>query len=338
MQAVDRALADGSVTAAQVGLRRPRDDRRDERDHRGQDRARRLRHDRGVPRPARDRPPGAAVPLRHPVREGEAARPARPRGDRRRAARPGRRGAAAARGRLRARGGRDPAARGGRVGRRLPAPRLRQPRARAARRRDPRRGAAGRPDLALRRGRARVPRVPARLDDRDQRRHPPGRRALSGADREPPRRRGRAGEAARDAVERRRLQLRGGAHAARVHGRVRPRRRGDRLGLPRGDARPQGHPLLRHGRHDRQGRPDPGRAAVGDEGLQRRRPRGRRDRRHVALRLSRCGRRSSTSSRSARAAARSPGSTRAACCASARRAQAPIPGRSATGAAARSRP
>ena len=49
----------------------------------------------------------------------------------------------------------------------------------------------GRPGLALRRGRARVPRVPARLDDRDQRRHPPGRRALPGADREPPRRRGR---------------------------------------------------------------------------------------------------------------------------------------------------
>ncbi len=68
----------------------------------------------------------------------------------------------------------------------------------------------GRPHLALGRGRARVPRVPARLDDRDQRRDPPGGRALPGADREPPRRRGRPGEAARDAVERRRLQLRGG--------------------------------------------------------------------------------------------------------------------------------
>ena len=144
MQAVDRALADGSVAARAGRLRRPRDDRGDERDHRGQDRARRLRHDRGLPRPARDRPPGAAVPLRHPVREGEAARPPRPRRDGRRAARPGRRGAAAARGRLRARGGRDPPARGGRVGRRLPAPRLRQPGARAAGRRDPRRGAARR--------------------------------------------------------------------------------------------------------------------------------------------------------------------------------------------------
>ena len=61
-------------------LRRPRDDGRDERDHRGQDRAQRLRHDRGLPRPARDRPPGAADALRHPVREGEAARAARPGG------------------------------------------------------------------------------------------------------------------------------------------------------------------------------------------------------------------------------------------------------------------
>ena len=53
---------------------------------------------------------------------------------------------------------------------------------------------------------------------------------------------------------------------------------GETLGLPR-------HPLLRHGRHDGEGRADPGRPAVGDEGLQRRRPRGRGDRRHVALRL-----------------------------------------------------
>ena len=55
-------------------VRRPRDDGGDERDHRGQDRAQRLRHDRRLPRPARDRPPGAADALRHPVREGEAAR------------------------------------------------------------------------------------------------------------------------------------------------------------------------------------------------------------------------------------------------------------------------
>ena len=54
---------------------------------------------------------------------------------------------------------------------------------------------------------------------------------------------------------------------------------GETLGLPR-------HPLLRHGRHDGEGRPHPGRQAVGDEGLQRRRPRRRGDRRDVALRLS----------------------------------------------------
>ena len=78
-----------------------------------------------------------------------------------------------------------------RVGRGLPPPRLRQPGARAAGRRDPRRGAARRPGLALGRGRAGVPRVPARLDDRDQRRDPAGRRAVPRADREPARRRGR---------------------------------------------------------------------------------------------------------------------------------------------------
>ena len=74
MQAVERALAEGGVGAGEVTLRRPRDDGRDERDHRGEDRAQRLRHDRGVPRPARDRAAGAADALRHAVREGEAAR------------------------------------------------------------------------------------------------------------------------------------------------------------------------------------------------------------------------------------------------------------------------
>ena len=80
-------------------------------------------------------------------------------------------------------------ARRGRVGRRLPAALVRQPGARAARRRDPRRGAPRRADLALGRGRTRVPRVPARLDDGDQRGHPPGRAALPRAHRGPARRR-----------------------------------------------------------------------------------------------------------------------------------------------------
>ena len=96
----------------------------------------------------------------------------------------------------------------------------------------------GRAGLALGRGRARVPRVPARLDDRDQRRDPAGRRALPRADRGPARRRRHRGEAARDAVERRRLQLGGGARAAGVHGRVGPGRGRDRGGVPRRDARP----------------------------------------------------------------------------------------------------
>ena len=87
MDAVDRALAEGGVAAAAGRLRRARDDRRDERDHRGQDRPQRLRHDRRLPRPARDRAPGPPDALRHPVREAAAARPARPRRRRRRAAR-----------------------------------------------------------------------------------------------------------------------------------------------------------------------------------------------------------------------------------------------------------
>ena len=84
----------------------------------------------------------------------------------------------AARRRLGARRGRAAARAGRRVRRGLPAALVRQPGARAARRRDPRRGAARRAGLALGRGRARVPRVPARVDDRHQRRDPAGRRAL----------------------------------------------------------------------------------------------------------------------------------------------------------------
>ena len=129
-------------------------------------------------------------------------------------------------------------ARGGRVGRRVPAARLRESRARAAGRRDPRRGASRDSDLALVRGRARVPRVPARVDDGDQRGDPAGRGALPAADREQARGGGRAGEAARDAVERGHLRLGRGRRAAGVHGRVRPGGRRDRLGPPRRDARP----------------------------------------------------------------------------------------------------
>ena len=143
----------------------------------------------------------------------------------------------------------------------------------------------GRPGLALGRGRARVPRVPARQHDRDQRGDPPGRRALPRADRGAARRGRDRREAARDAVERRRLQLRGGEPPPGLHGRVGPGGGSDRLRVARRGARPPGHPLLRHGRDDREGRPDPGRKALGDQGLPGRRPRVGRHRRHVAVGL-----------------------------------------------------
>ena len=105
LQAAERALAEGAVEAGDVRVRRPRHDRRDQRDHRGQDRAHRLRHDRGLPRRARDRPPDAADAVRHAVRQAGAARAARPCRRRARAARPAGRGARAARRRLGARRG-----------------------------------------------------------------------------------------------------------------------------------------------------------------------------------------------------------------------------------------
>ena len=145
MHAVERALADGGDRGGAGQLRLPRDDRRDERDHRGQDRAQRLRHDRRLPRPARDRAPGAADALRHAVREA-ARRSSRATARSGCVERLGPKGEVllAARRRLGARGRRGAAARGGRVGRRLPPALVRQPGARAARRRDPRRGAARR--------------------------------------------------------------------------------------------------------------------------------------------------------------------------------------------------
>ena len=226
MHAVERALAEGEADARAGQLRLPRDDRRDERDHRGQDRAQRLRHDRRLPRPARDRAPGAADALRHAVREAGAARPARPRGRRRRAARPDGRGAD--RRSTTARCATRPRCCGARSVESVAVCLLHSYVNPAH---EQRVGAIlaeelpGRAGLALGRGRARVPRVPSRVDDRDQRRDPAGRRPLPRADRGPARRRRDRGEAARDAVERRRLQLRGGAAAAGVHGRVRARPR-----------------------------------------------------------------------------------------------------------------
>ena len=133
-----------------------------------------------------------------------------------------------------------PARARGRVGRGLPAARLRQPEARATRRRDPRRGAARGPDLALVRGRARVPRVPPRVDDRHQCRDPAGRRALPRAHRAAPRR-GRASRPSCSSCSRAAACSARDAAAARpgLHGRVRARRPASSPRRTSADARPR---------------------------------------------------------------------------------------------------
>ena len=126
----------------------------------------------------------------------------------------------------------------------------------------------------------------------------------------------------RHALRRRRDDLRrGGAAAVRDdHVRARsPARSGaGELCRELGD-RERDH--RRRRRHELRHLPDRRRAAAGQV-------RGR------ASTACRCRRRGSTSARSAPAAARSPTSTRAGCCASARAARAPIPARPATAAAA----
>jgi N-methylhydantoinase A/oxoprolinase/acetone carboxylase beta subunit len=138
MQAVDRALAHGNVAAAQVGFVVHATTGRTNAIIEGRSRAAASSRPR-LPRPARDRPPGAARPSTTPSsrrrsrssratgrstvaeRLGPAGEVLRPLED------DSVRAAAAI---LRREERRD--------GRRLPAPRLRQPRARAAGRRDPR--------------------------------------------------------------------------------------------------------------------------------------------------------------------------------------------------------
>ena len=186
--------------------------------------------------------PGPPLALRPAVREAAAARPARPRASAcASGSAPTRRGAAAARRRLAC--ARRPRSCGARRSSRSPSacstptstPSTSGGSARSCAEELP-----GVPRLALRRGRARVPRVPARLDDRDQRRHPPGRRALPASG-------SRAGSPT-PGVEAKLLVMqssggvfssRGGARAAGLHGRVGPGRRRDRLRLPRRDARPR---------------------------------------------------------------------------------------------------
>ena len=130
-----------------------------------------------------------------------------------------------------------------------------------------------------------------------------------------PRRRGRA---AGDAERRRRPDLRERRRAAGVHRRVRAGGRGHRHQPPRPELGPGRRHLVRHGRHDGQGRARPRRHPADHQGsTTSARSRSRAAARRAAP-ATRSGRRSSSSPRSAPAAGRSPGSTPAARCASAR--------------------
>ncbi len=266
-----RARGRGPRPGAGSAARPGRHDRARDHDHdqRGPDRQRRhhrLRDHEGLPRRAQHapRPEGAAV---RQVRAAAAARPAPPDPGRRGADHARRRGDdAAARGGRPRRGGR--AARGaGRRGRGLLPVVLPQPGARAADRRDPAGGAAGRLRLALDRGAAADPRLRTPQHHRAERLRRPGAQALPAA---PGGGTGRARlrrDAADHAVQRRRDVARAGPALRLQHAALRPRGRPAR-----------GHPLRRperdHGRH--------GRHVVRRRARQRRRPDGHdrgRDRR-----------------------------------------------------------
>src|SRR2546426_649040 len=125
------------------GRRRPRHDGRDERDHRGQDGARRHAGDARLPRHPRDRPPDPLAPLRRAPAEAGAPRAATLQSRGNRAPRPRGARAPAARPRRGAPGCAATAARRRRGGRRLPPALLPEPRSRARCRRDRPRGVAG---------------------------------------------------------------------------------------------------------------------------------------------------------------------------------------------------
>ena len=108
-----------------------------------------------------------------------------------------------------------------------------------------------------------------------------------------------------------------------------------RLGAARGEPRPH---RVRHGRHDRQGRHHRGRPAEHDVANTSSATASRR-RAASSRPAATCSRsRPSTSPRSAPAAARSPASTRAACCRSGRNRPAPFRVRPATASATTGRP
>ena len=187
------------------------------------------------------------------------------------------------------------------------------------------RGAARRAGDVQPSGGARVPRVRARLDDLAVGLRAAGDRRLPASLREQARRLRLQGPLHGDAVQRRPPAGRGDARERHHRALFRPGRR-------RGRRHPPGRALglrrphhLRHGRHLDRRLPGAGRPA-------------RRSPRKARSTACRSARRCSTSSRSAPAAARSPGSTTAACCASARKAPAPIPAPPATARAAPSPP
>ena len=136
--------------------------------------------------------------------------------------------------------------------RRVLSPCLPQSRTRAAHPRDRRRDLSGGGGLALLGSGAGVPGILPGQHHAHQRRGAAHRGELSLQHRDPPAGRGAAGAASGHAVERRRPDVRGRPHQARVHGRIRTRGRGHRLRLSRRSPRIRQHPLLRHGRNHRQ--------------------------------------------------------------------------------------
>ena len=212
----------------------------------------RPHHDGGLRRHARDRPRAQVRAVRPPDRQARAPCPAQPaprggralaRGRRHRA--PPRHGAAREP-RPGARPGRGRVHRGG-----LP-PRLRQSAPRGAGRAPHREAPSEDRGHDVPRGRARDPRVRARLDDGRQRVHQAARPPLPRADGEAARRPRHPGSAPPHAVERRADPRGRGPADAGADARVRPRGRRARRRLLRPRRRRRQAPRLRHGRHHRQ--------------------------------------------------------------------------------------
>ncbi len=148
---------------------------------------------------------------------------------------------------------------------------LRQPRARAHRRRDDPRRHAKRLSFAVAPDPARIPRVRAHVDHGGERLYrPEGRRLCQRAQFEL--RQSRISRRAVDhALERRRHDARSCNRAARRHDGVGAGRRHHRFGAGRARARPRQRHLLRHGRYHGEGKPRARRGADDGAGLLRRR-------------------------------------------------------------------